>query len=156
MNKTILIVEDQFIEANNLRLILKGAGYKVCPIARSVTEALEIIDTGSPDLVMIDILLKGSRTGIDLALILKHKEIAFVYLSANTDPETFRKAKRTGPYGFLVKPFREKDVLATLEISDFLHQQYKLFSKNDQPDKPALKVAISVDQLPGFIGKCKR
>jgi len=156
MNKTILIVEDQFIEANNLRLILKGAGYKVCPIARSVTEALEIIDTGSPDLVMIDILLKGGRTGIDLALILKHKEIAFVYLSANTDPETFRKAKRTGPYGFLVKPFREKDVLATLEISDFLHQQYKLFSKNDQPDKPALKVAISVDQLPGFIGKSEQ
>jgi len=156
MNKTILIVEDQFIEANNLRRILKSAGYKVCPIAKSVTEALEIIESGNPDLVMIDILLKGGQTGIDLAQILKTKRIAFIYLTANTDPETFGKAKSTGPYGFLTKPFRQKDVLASIEISDFLHQQYLLFSKNDRLENPGPDSYLSPGHLPGIIGKSEQ
>ena len=156
MNKIILIVEDQFIEANNLRRILKSAGYKVCPIAKSVTEALEIIESGIPDLVMIDISLKGGQTGIDLAQILKTKRIAFIYLTANTDPETFGKAKRTGPYGFLIKPFRQKDVLASIEISDFLHQQYLLFSKNDQLEKPAPDADLADGHLPGMIGESEQ
>ena len=63
----ILIVEDQFIEANNLQRILEKAGYKVCSIARSVPIALDIIENEKPDLVLLDIFLQGNLTGIDLA-----------------------------------------------------------------------------------------
>jgi len=121
MNKRVLIVEDHFVEANNLQLILERAGYSVCPIARSVPVALRLIDQEHPDLVLIDIFLKGKLTGIDLAKILRERKVAFVYLSANSDKETLTAAKATRPYGFLVKPFREKDILVMLDVADYLH-----------------------------------
>ncbi|HMG08121.1 MAG TPA: response regulator, partial [Mucilaginibacter sp.] len=67
MKAKILIVEDQFVEANNLRLMLEHAGYKVCTIARSVPVALKIIEKECPELVLLDIMLQGELTGIDLA-----------------------------------------------------------------------------------------
>lgn len=124
MKKKILIVEDQFIEANNLQMILEKAGYSVCTIARSVPIALEVVETEKPDMVLVDIFLQGNLTGIDLARKLREKDIAFVYLSANSNKKTLDEAKVTRPYGFLVKPFREKDILVTLDIAWYLHEQY--------------------------------
>jgi two-component system, NtrC family, response regulator HydG len=129
MKKKILIVEDQFIEANNLQMILEKAGYSVCSIARSVPVALEIIEHERPDLVLLDIFLQGNLTGIDLAKKLREKNIGFVYLSANSNKKTLGEAKVTKPYGFLVKPFREKDILVTLDIAWYLHEQYLLSKK---------------------------
>ncbi len=123
MKAKILIVEDQFIEANNLQRILEHAGYTVCPIARSVPIALRIIENENPDLVLLDIYLQGNLTGIDLAHELKKKNIAFVYISANSNKQILDAAKSTRPYGFLVKPFREKDVLVMLDVAWYLHQQ---------------------------------
>lgn len=121
MREKILIVEDQFIEANNLQLILERAGYDVCGIARSVPIARKMVEQERPSIVLLDIFLQGPLTGIDLAKSLREKNIAFVYLSANSNAETLEAAKATFPYGFLVKPFREKDVLVTLEIARYLH-----------------------------------
>jgi two-component system response regulator HydG len=123
VNAKILIVEDQFIEANNLQMILERVGYKVCSIARSVPVALKIIETEKPDLVLLDIYLQGNLTGIDLAKDLNEKKIAFVYISANSNKQILNAAKSTKPYGFLVKPFREKDVLVMLDVAWYLHQQ---------------------------------
>ena len=122
MNKKVLIVEDQFIEANDIQLMLRKAGYEVCGIARSVTIAQEIIKKESPDLVLLDIFLKGKQTGIDLAKQLKEDNIAFIYLSANSNEEILTAAKTTEPYGFIVKPFRERDLLVTLEIARYRHE----------------------------------
>ena len=122
MKASILIVEDQFIEANNLTRILLDAGYSVLPIARSVPDALLIIEKRTPDLVLLDILLQGDLTGIDLANSLRGKNIAFVYLSANSDKPILDKALATKPYGFLVKPFRKKDVLVMLDVAWYLHR----------------------------------
>ena len=134
MNTKILIVEDQFIEANNLREILKNTGYAVSPIASSVPEALEIISRERPDLVLLDIYLQGPLTGIDLGGILMEQNIAFVYLSANSEREILNQAKVTRPYGFLVKPFRKKDVLVTLDVAWYLHQQKMQPAATDAPD----------------------
>jgi two-component system response regulator HydG len=123
METKILIVEDQFIEANNLRLILRKAGYTVCSVAASVQEALSIIKNEKPDLVLLDIHLQGKLTGIDLAKILNERNIAFVFLSANSNKKTLDAAKATMPYGFLVKPFREKDILVSLDVAWYLHRQ---------------------------------
>ena len=121
MNKKVLIVEDQFIEANDLQLILAKAGYEVCGIARSVAIAQEMIKKERPGLVLLDIFLKGKQTGIDLAKQLNEENIAFVYLSANSNEDVLNAAKATQPYGFLVKPFREKDLLVMLEIARYRH-----------------------------------
>lgn len=80
MKLKILIVEDQFIEANNLRPILYRAGYQVIPIAASFVEGMEMLEKHQPDLVLLDIYLDGSLTGIDLAKVLNARKIPFVYL----------------------------------------------------------------------------
>src|SRR5258708_27281333 len=123
MREKILIVEDEFVEANHIELILEGAGYRIAGIARSVNIALKMLNEEEPDLVLLDIFLKGSLTGIHLGQMLKERGIAFVYLSANSNRDTLEMAKATGPYGFLVKPFREKDVLIMLEIALYHHAQ---------------------------------
>jgi two-component system response regulator HydG len=118
----ILIVEDQFIEAKSLSLILSNAGYATCSVARSVRAALSIIEEEKPDLILLDIFLQGEETGIDLGRILNERNIAFVYLSANSNRKILEAAKATKPYGFMVKPFRAKDVLIMLDVALYLHQ----------------------------------
>src|SRR5258708_7516628 len=122
MKGTVLIVEDQFIEANTLRHILKKEGYPVLPIAHSVEDAREIMERHTPGIVLLDIHLRGALTGIDLAGSLREKNIPFVYLSANSDKLVVDAAIATKPYGFLVKPFKEMDVLVMLDVAAFLHQ----------------------------------
>src|SRR5215216_5371766 len=102
--------------------MLERAGYEVCGIARSVAIAREMINKGKPELVLLDIFLKGKDTGIDLARELREQNIAFIYLSANSNEEILSVAKTTEPYGFIVKPFREKDLLITLEIAQYRHE----------------------------------
>jgi DNA-binding NtrC family response regulator len=123
MGKKVLIVEDGFVEANNLQIILKRAGFQVTAIARSYSEAVVSLQDEKPDLVLLDIFLTGTKTGIDLAHTLNEESVAFVYLSANSNNTTLVLAKQTQPYGFLVKPFREKDILVTLDIAMYLHEQ---------------------------------
>lgn len=123
----ILIVEDQFVEANHLRIMLKHAGYQVQGIARSVAEAKKEITIQKPDMVLLDIQLIGKETGIDLAKYLRQQNVGFIYLSANSNEEILNAAKETHPLGFLVKPFREKDLLVTLEIAKY-HQEHGLGS----------------------------
>jgi transcriptional regulator with GAF, ATPase, and Fis domain/AmiR/NasT family two-component response regulator len=133
MGTKILIVEDQFIEANDLRLTLEAAGHKVCGIAKSYDHALLLLERDRPDIVLLDIFLKGKLTGLDLAVILSKENIPFIYLSANSNPSTLEAAKATRPYGFLVKPFREKDILVALDIANYRHDHtVSLMLKQEQ------------------------
>ncbi|MET0638084.1 MAG: sigma-54 dependent transcriptional regulator [Chitinophagaceae bacterium] len=138
MKTKILIVEDRFIEANNLRIILRKAGYLVTGIASSVPEAIRLIEEERPDLVMLDIYLETHLTGIDLAGILKKMNIAFVFLSANSDKRTLDAAKLTQPYGFLVKPFRQKDVLVMLDVALYLHNEATTKKRNPVSSSPGM------------------
>lgn len=122
MPEKILIVEDEMIVATDLRLVLEKNGYDVTGIARSYEKAIELISQKKPDVVLLDIFLTGTRTGIDIAKKLQEEGIAFIYVSANANEEVLAKAKTTEPYGFIVKPFREKDLLVTLEIARYRHE----------------------------------
>lgn len=126
----ILIVEDEFIVANDLRLMLQKAGYTVVGIASGVVQARKLIESKQPDWILIDIILKGALTGIDLARELLTQHIPFLFISANTNQEILEAAKTTNPYGFLVKPFREKDLLVMLDIAFFRHE---METKQQQP-----------------------
>lgn len=123
MKKKILIVEDEYIVANDLRLMLEKADYTVCGIADSVAGAIRAIEREKPELVLLDIQLKGPQTGIDLAKYLRRQKIAFVYLSANSSQRVLEAAKATEPHGFLVKPFRAKDLLVALDIAWYRYEQ---------------------------------
>ncbi len=147
MTEQVLIVEDEFIVANDLMLILEKAGYRVCGIAASVEEAREIIREHKPDLVLLDIYLKGKLTGIDLAHELGEQHIPFVYLSANSNQRVLEAAKATEPYGFLVKPFRAKDVLITLDIARYRHKHSLEFSLRQEALLQEKLTAIATQNL---------
>lgn len=140
----ILIVEDNFVEANHLRLMIKNAGYIVLGIARSVADAKEHILKEKPGLVLLDIFLIGKETGIDLAKFLKEENIGFIYLSANSSEDILSEAKASHPYGFLVKPFREKDLLIMMQIAGY-HQKYNIESsvRKEQLFQRQLKNLVS-------------
>lgn len=153
MKTKILIVEDQFIESHALERMLSIAGYLVCTVAQSVPAALKIVESEKPDLVLLDIFLKGKLTGIDLAVILKEKHIPFVYLSANSNRQVLKEAKATEPYGFLVKPFREKDVLVMIDVALYVfHQRQETSIKNSQR-KVAAPVIVKDQKT--LIGRSK-
>lgn len=122
MGIKILIVEDQFIEANDLQTILKRAGHQVIGIAKSVEQATNLLKKEVPDMVLLDIFLRGPLSGIDLAYKLSARNIPFIYISANSNHSTLEAAKATNPYGFLIKPYREKDILLTLDIASYRHR----------------------------------
>lgn len=123
IRKKVLIVEDEFIVASNLRQVLQRSGYEVSGIATSAEEAEENLQRDRPDIVLLDIRLQGERSGIDIARKLKSQHISFVYLSANSNQKILEEAKLTYPDGFLVKPFRKKDLLIMLDIAWSRHAQ---------------------------------
>ncbi len=123
MAEKILIVEDEPVVAEDIRLTIEQAGYEFCGIAPSVNRALELVKQQKPCLVLVDIFLKGNLSGLDLAFELNEKDIPFVYLSTNYDHEIMEVAKRTQPYGFLVKPIRKKDLLIALDIAHYRWEQ---------------------------------
>jgi transcriptional regulator with GAF, ATPase, and Fis domain len=140
LKKSILIVEDEFVVANDLRLILERASYSVSGIAFSAAKAKEQIRQQRPDMVLVDIHLKGVETGIDLARMLGKEGIPFLYVSANTNTSVLKEVNTTQHYGFIVKPFREKDVLVALEIAHYQHaHNIELRIRKEQ----ALQIAIT-------------
>lgn len=152
MKANILIVEDEFIEANNIGIALKSAGYRVLPIAKSVPEAVRIIEQEKPDIVLLDIFLKGALNGIDLANVLNKSQIPFIFLSGNPEKQIIEMAKHTMPYGFLVKPFRKKDVLAMLEIAQYRHKEkFRIFAKIEKANGVGTFNAVE-GEFPGLIG----
>ncbi|MEO5594937.1 MAG: sigma-54 dependent transcriptional regulator [Chitinophagaceae bacterium] len=165
MQEKILIVEDELIVAGDIRSVLEKVGYRVCGIARSVNRALEIIDSEKPFLVLLDIYLQGNLTGMDLAIQLNERDIAFVYLSANCNQEVMEIAKQTQPYGFVVKPFRENDLLVTLDIARYRYQQNqqmklqqdalsasKHFENSKKKNGSLVSKKTAVETIPSFDG----
>ncbi|QDK77535.1 response regulator [Spirosoma sp. KCTC 42546] len=117
----VLIVEDELLIADNLEDILLDAGYTVVGIAVSVQEAQDLLADHQPDLVLLDIYLKGGETSLDFARTLRAQHIPFIYISANANDGVLHEIKATQPYGYIVKPFRSKDILYTLEIAFYRH-----------------------------------
>jgi DNA-binding LytR/AlgR family response regulator len=114
----ILIVEDELIIAEDLKDILQSLGYEVCGLAISAREAMVHIEEHAPDLALLDIQLKGGKDGIDLAEDIKPQfKLPFIFLTSHADSHTLDRAKKVHPYGYLVKPFQEKDIHAAVEIA---------------------------------------
>ncbi len=119
----ILIVEDESIVAFNIQNRLKGLGYAVVAVSPSGEAAIQLAAQHHPDLVLMDIRLKGSIDGIEAAAQIRSRfQIPVVYLTAYTDEETLNRAKLTQPYGYILKPFESRDLCTTIEVALYNYQ----------------------------------
>ncbi len=118
MDKTrILIVEDDMIIAANISLQLSNLGYEVTGIETKAEEAIHHAMETKPDMILMDIQLKGKSNGIDAAnAIRKYLDIPLIYLTANVDDATFQKAKETRPFAFIAKPFTNLNLERTIAL----------------------------------------
>ncbi|MGV0106016.1 histidine kinase [Nostoc sp. DSM 114160] len=127
----ILVVEDEAIVAKDLQYRLKKFGYTVPAIASSGEEAINIAIEISPDLVLMDIKLKGSIDGIEAAEeIYKRLDIPVIYLTAYADENTLERAKITEPFAYLLKPFKERELQTNIEITLTKHGLEKQLKVN--------------------------
>ncbi len=119
----IFVVEDEAIVAKDLENSLKRMGYDVLGTASSGEKALVQVEECKPDLVMMDIKLKGKMNGIETASeIRKRFDIPAIYLTAHADAKVFDNAKLTEPFGYIIKPFEEKELGRTIEIALYRHK----------------------------------
>ncbi len=106
----ILIVEDETIIAMNLKETIRELGYDCCGVAPNKCKTMKLIDSGiRPDLILMDIYLKGPTTGIQLAEELKDiiPHVPIIFLTANSESITIKEASKTSPYGYILKPYKK-------------------------------------------------
>ncbi|MCX9026398.1 MAG: response regulator [Candidatus Methanoperedens sp.] len=129
----ILVVEDEAIVAESIKIKLKKMGYSVVSTASSADEAVKKTEEYSPDLVLMDIVLQGEKDGIEAARqIYKNFNIPIVYLTAYSDDKILLRAKITEPFGYIIKPFKERELQVAIEIALFKHDmEKKLKEKNE-------------------------
>lgn len=131
MNPTsVVIVEDESIVAKDIQNSLKKLGYTVLGIASTGEDAVKLIDEFNPDIVLMDIMLKGAMSGIEATSEIKKKhEIPVIYLTAYADESTLNKAKITEPHGYIIKPFKEVDLHTSIEMAVYKHAKEKEIKK---------------------------
>jgi serine phosphatase RsbU (regulator of sigma subunit)/CheY-like chemotaxis protein len=114
----ILVVEDEELVALAIKTFLERIGYEVPLVTASGEEAIERFPALKPDLVLMDIRLHGKVSGIEAAGFIKDSfQVPVIYLTAYSDPETLERAKMTDPYGYILKPFDERSLQATVQIA---------------------------------------
>lgn len=114
----ILIVEDEMIIAANISLQLTTLGYDVVGIVPRAEEAIACVQQDLPDIVLMDINLKGDIDGIEtIKRIKENHEVAVIYLTANADETNFNRAKSTHPHAFISKPFKKLDLQRAIELT---------------------------------------
>jgi len=131
--RKILIVEDNPIVAEDLKIKLIHLGYAITEIAYSGEQALESVQDQRPDIALMDINLGKGISGIDTAAKLKEThEVSVIYLTAHADDDTISKAKFTEPYGYIVKPFDDTELKSVIEIAVYKQQFDRKFRESQQ------------------------
>jgi len=133
-NFRILIVEDEILIADNISRYLTKKGHNVVGIAISYDEAVNLYLNESPDIILLDIKLSGSKTGIDFARFIQNQPVSkpFIFLTSQMDTNNINRAKETFPAGYLSKPIQKDSLYATIEI--IMHKQSAI--KEDIPTIP--------------------
>ncbi len=139
----ILVVEDEAIVAKDIETALHGLGYSVPAVAASGEAAIEKAEALHPDLVLMDIRLKGQIDGVKAAGEINGRlGIPIVYLTAHADQQTLRRAKTTQPLGYILKPFDERDLSAAIELALHRHRS-----------QMTLRSLALVDELSGLYNR---
>ena len=127
----VLIVEDEPLIAEDISDFLGETNYICAGIAYDSETALDMLVNRNPDVALLDINIEGTKNGIEIAQAIRKKHnIPFIFLTSHSDKETLDKAKLTLPYGYIVKPFNENDLISSLEMAVFRHANE---NKSDVP-----------------------
>ena len=111
----ILVVEDESLVAKALTVTLMRLGHEVTSIASTGEDAVQRAEEEKPDLILMDIILDGEMDGIDaVKAICSRSQIPFIYVTAHADQNTKQRADQTKPYGYLIKPYKEKELEAAI------------------------------------------
>ncbi|HEY9749650.1 MAG TPA: ATP-binding protein [Allocoleopsis sp.] len=136
MSTKILVVEDEKIIAFDIKKSLEDSGYIVPAIASSGEQVLEKIPETKPDLVLMDIILKGELDGVKTAEIVRDRfDLPVVYLTAHADETTLKRAKISDPFGYILKPFEDRELITTIEIALSRHRAESAIRKALQQEK---------------------
>ena len=134
-DKRILIVEDETIVAMTIEDALQEMGYSVVGTVSTAEDAIKIAGDARPDLILMDIRIQGEKDGIAAAEeITAQYHIPIIYLTAHADEKTFKRAMKTQPYGYLIKPFRDRELHSTIEIALYKH---RLLQQRDETEQVA-------------------
>jgi PAS domain S-box-containing protein/putative nucleotidyltransferase with HDIG domain len=129
----ILIVEDENLVARDLYNMVRTMGYEVTTVAQNSDEVLKSIQEKRPDLALMDIVLKGNMDGISIASVLWEEHgIPVVYITSFADDLTFERAKLTEPFGYLIKPFEERELELTIETALYKAKMQLLLKEKEQ------------------------
>jgi CheY-like chemotaxis protein len=114
----ILVVEDEMIVAKGLQRKLEKLGYTVTGMVSTGEEAINAARSTSPDLILMDIILKGDMDGIEAAQEIREQcNIPIIYLTAYADKEILKRARVTRPYGYIIKPYKKSELMANIEMA---------------------------------------
>ena len=122
-NAQVLVVEDASIIAKDIQDILRRLGYAVPVVVSSGEKAIQKAAEMHPDLVLMDIMLKGDMDGVEAAQQIRDRfHIPVVYLTAYADEDTLQRAKIAEPFGYILKPFEERELHAAIEMALYKHK----------------------------------
>jgi PAS domain S-box-containing protein len=122
----ILVVEDEILTAENIRIVLESSGYGVLPLLATGEEAVQSVRETLPDLVLMDIKLEGEMDGIEASRRVRElADVPIIYLTAYSDEQTLERAKESEPFGYILKPFNEYDLTNTIEMVLYKHEAEK-------------------------------
>jgi PAS domain S-box-containing protein len=139
----ILIVEDEAVVAADLAGKLERAGYRSVGIAADGADAIKTAKAMAPDLVLMDIRLSGNTDGIDTAeQIRAFRNVPIVYLTAHSDADTLRRAATTEPFGYILKPFEERDLTTQIEIALYKHQAERRLRESEERYRKLVETAM--------------
>lgn len=131
--RDILIVEDERLVAEDIKGTLEGLGYNVTGITDRGDKAIEKVREKEPDLVLMDIVLKGDRDGVETADKIKSEfDIPVIYLTAYADDEKLKRARVTEPYGYIIKPFRERELHSNIEMAFYKHKMEEKLKQSER------------------------
>jgi len=145
----VLIVEDEALVAHDISTTLQGFGYSVVDTVDSAEASIHAVRTKKPDIVIMDIMLKGEHDGIDAAaMITSEHDVPIIFLSTHTEEVTIRRATRQVPYGYVLKPFRSVELGILVEVARNRHRiERHLQEKNEILSRRLIKTRETASRL---------
>jgi PAS domain S-box-containing protein len=129
----VMIVEDEIIVAEDIQRSLKNLGYRISSIVSSGNKAIEDAEKYHPDIVLMDIVLKGDMDGIEAAEQIHFRfNIPVIYLTAYSDEEMLERAKITEPFGYIIKPFNERELHTNIEVALYKYKMEKKLMESER------------------------
>jgi two-component system, response regulator PdtaR len=144
-NTKIMLVEDEVIVAADVRHRLEGMGYQVTGIVDKGEDAIEKAGETRPNLVLMDIVLKGEMDGIEAAQKIRELyDIPIIYLTAYSDEKTLERAKITEPFGYVLKPFEDREIQSAIEMAIYKHAMEQKLKESEEKYRKLVEKFLNV------------